>query len=283
VTRHIKDEESALSKEIHFGALLLVTIGLGVLLFVGANIFLQQRFSTTESDDIVCIEPAVLVVDASANFLCEVPIVISTPEASISPSPQDTNTPSVIPSETASTSPSSIPTASNKPSQTPTTASPIEPSVVLNPDADLKYAQYSKSPKTGSKIGTLKLKELNKSMPLVEGSGKSSLKLGAGHYIGSVFPGVKDNSVVAGHRETVFRSLGKLEIGHRVIATTSEGTFTYQVTETRIVDDSDRTVIVPTDEATLTLITCYPFEAYGPKPKRYIVSAQLISSTLKNN
>lgn len=280
VTKHIKDEESALSKEIHFAALALIIFGLGFLVFVAANIFIQQRFSTTESDDIVCIEPAVLVVDASANFSCEVPvqdvpIVIETPEASISATPQVSDTPSVMPSETTS--------AISMPSAAPTTAVPAKPSTVLKPDANLKYAQYSKTPKVGSKTGTLRFKELSKSMPIIEGTSRSSLKSGAGHYIESVLPGIKDNSVIAGHRETVFRSLGKLKIGHRVIATTSEGTFTYQVTETRIVDDSDRTVIVPTDEATLTLITCYPFEAYGPKPQRYIVSAQLISSVLKKN
>ena len=277
VTRHIKDEESALSKEIHFGALLLVASGLGVLLFVGVNIFLQQRFSTTESDDIVCQAPAVLVEDELANLTCEVPIVIATPEVSSEPSPLVTSTPSSKPIEAASSSPIGTPSA------TPTTTTPAEPSIALNPDANLKYAQYSKMPKVGSKIGTLRFKELGKSMPIIEGTNKSSLKIGAGHYTGSVLPGAMDNTVIAGHRETVFRSLGKLKIGHRIITTTSAGTFTYQVTGTRIVDEDDRTVIVPTDEATLTLTTCYPFEAYGPKPQRYIVSAQLIRSTLKNN
>lgn len=263
VTKDFENKESALSKEIHFGALVLVASGLGVLLYVAASIFFQQRSSTTESDFIVCKKPAVLIVDASANYSCEVPSVVIAPLASVSPSPQTTNNPS--------------------PSATVATTAPAEPSALLNPDKNLSYAIYSKSLKVGSKIGTLRLKELNKSMPIVEGTGRSSLKLGAGHYVDSVLPGVKDNSVIAGHRETVFKSLGKLKVGHHVIAKTSAGTFTYKVTGTRIVDDNDRTVIVPTTEATLTLITCYPFEAYGPKPQRYIVSAQLISSTLKKN
>lgn len=289
VTKHAEEKESALSKEIHFGALVLVASGLGVLLFVGASIFFQQRTSATESDDVVCIAPAVLVVDASGNYSCETTNVISSPTMPASTSPQITisqspvPSPSDIPIAVPTTAPSL--TSDAKPSATPsptvTTSVPVEPSSLLNPDGNLSYAKYSKSPKVKSKIGTLKLKELNKSMPIIEGSGKSSLKLGAGHYVDSVLPGMKDNSVIAGHRETVFRSLGKLKIGHHVIATTSAGTFTYQVTGTRIVDDEDRTVIVPTTEATLTLITCYPFEAYGPKPQRYIVSAQLISSKLK--
>ena len=247
VTKHIADKESALSKEIHFGALVLVASGLGVLLFVGASIFFQQQTSTPESDDVVCIEPAVLVVDAYANYSCEVPSVAIAPTRSVSPLPVVTDSPITSPA----------------PSATKTSASEVEPSAFIQPDKTLIYAQYTKAPKVGKKIGTLRLKELNKSMPIIEGSDKKSLKLGAGHYVNSVLPGVKDNSVIAGHRETVFKNLGKLKVGHHVIAKTSAGTFTYKVTGTRIVDDEDRTVIVPTTEATLTLITCYPFEAYG--------------------
>lgn len=258
MTNHFKDGASAQNKTVHVSALALIVAGLGVLAYVITNIFLQQRFSASESSDTICQKPAVLVIDATANYSCEFPI--ATPTSIVSDTPTAT--------------------ASQSPSPTVSSLIPAKPNVLLRPDANLDYAQYSKSPKVESKIGTLKFKELNKSMPMVEGTEKSSLKLGAGHFIGSVLPGVKDNTVIAGHRETVFKSLGKLKIGHRVIAVTSAGTFTYQVTGTRIVDADDRTVIVPTDEAILTLITCYPFEAYGPKPQRYIVSAQLINSVL---
>ena len=261
VPKGVQDKESALSKEIHFGALFLLISGLGVLAIAVASIFINQRTSATESDYIVCEKPAILVVDVYANYSCEVPSDPTAPRVSVLPSPTGANSPS----------PSAIKTA----------ATEVEPSAFIQPDKTLIYAQYTKAPKVGKKIGTLRLKELNKSMPLIEGSDRKSLKLGAGHYVNSVLPGAKDNSVIAGHRETVFKSLGKLKVGHHVIATTSAGTFTYIVTGTRIVDDEDRTVIVPTTDATLTLITCYPFEAYGPKPQRYIVSAKLISSKIK--
>ena len=260
VPKGTQDKESALNREIHFGALFLLISGLVVLGIAVASIFFNQRTSTSESDYIICKKPAVLVVDVYANYSCEIPSVTNAPATSVLPSPKI-----ISPSPTASTA----------------NLIPVESNTLLKPDAVLIYARYSKSPKVMSKIGTLRLKELNKSMPIVEGTERKSLKLGAGHYVNSVLPGVRDNSVIAGHRETVFKSLGKLKIGHHVIATTSAGTFTYKVTGTRIVDDEDRTVIVPTTDATLTLITCYPFEAYGPKPQRYIVSAKLISSKLK--
>jgi hypothetical protein len=39
---------------------------------------------------------------------------------------------------------------------------------------------------------------------------------------------------------------------------------------------NDRTVIVPTTDAILTLSTCYPFRFVGNAPKRYIVQAGLV-------
>ncbi len=56
---------------------------------------------------------------------------------------------------------------------------------------------------------------------------------------------------------------------------TSAGIFTYKVNGTRIVHKDDKTVIVPTNHAVLTLTTCYPFNVIGNAPDRYIVSADL--------
>jgi sortase A len=39
-------------------------------------------------------------------------------------------------------------------------------------------------------------------------------------------------------------------------------------------------VIVPTDSATLTLSTCYPFRFIGSAPKRFIVTGVLAPSEL---
>jgi sortase A len=91
-------------------------------------------------------------------------------------------------------------------------------------------------------------------------------------------PGVKDNSVISGHRDTVFSNLGKVKIGARIVITVESGRYVYQVERIRIVSSNDRTVIVPTEEATLTLSTCYPFIFVGNAPERYIVVAKLLSS-----
>lgn len=129
--------------------------------------------------------------------------------------------------------------------------------------------------KHGDYIGTLTIPHLKKSVPIFEGTDPISLKKGAGHYEKSVFPGVEDNSVIAGHRDSVFSNFGILKRGDLLIVKTTYGKFTYIISSFRIVDGDDRTVIVPTDRATLTLSTCYPFHFVGSAPQRFIVSAYL--------
>jgi sortase A len=42
---------------------------------------------------------------------------------------------------------------------------------------------------------------------------------------------------------------------------------------TRVVPPTDVSVIEPTDEPALTLVTCYPFDYVGSAPERFIVRA----------
>ncbi len=131
--------------------------------------------------------------------------------------------------------------------------------------------------KLGEVIGIITIPKLSETYPIVQGTDDKSLKAGVGHYVNSVMPGVKDNTVLAGHRDTVFSKIGKLKIGDFIVIKTSSGTFNYSVTGTRIVQANDKTVIVPTPTATLTLSTCYPFYYIGSAPDRYIVSAKLVN------
>lgn len=139
---------------------------------------------------------------------------------------------------------------------------------------------YSPYPKVGDVIGTISLPSLNQKLPIIEGTDDRELKRGVGHYVGSVLPGIRDNSVLAGHRDSVFSNLGKLSLGDPIIVRTAAGQFTYKVKKFRIVMADDRTVIVPTPSAVLTLSTCYPFRFIGNAPKRYIVSADLVQADL---
>lgn len=124
-------------------------------------------------------------------------------------------------------------------------------------------------------LGTITIPSIHKTSNIFEGTDTASLAKGVGHFVQSVMPGATDNSVLAGHRDTVFAHLGQVKIGSTVLVTTQQGNFSYLVTKIRIVGKDDRTVIVPTPIATLTLSTCYPFIFFGDAPKRYIVVAEL--------
>ena len=139
-------------------------------------------------------------------------------------------------------------------------------------------AIYPVYPSEGDNIGSLIIPTLKRKLPILQGTNGEELKKGVGHFTQSVLPGEKDNCVLSGHRDTVFRQIGNLKIGDQLIVQTYAGTFTYEVNGTRIVHENDKTVIVPTEHAVLTLTTCYPFNAVGNAPDRYIVSAVLIKS-----
>lgn len=130
---------------------------------------------------------------------------------------------------------------------------------------------------SGTYIGVIQIASLNLRVNIFEGTGSKALSKGAGHYVKSVMPGESDNSVIAGHRDTVFASLGRIKLGAPILITTRDGTFFYRVESTRIVDKNDRSVIVPTESATVTLSTCYPFRFVGNAPKRFIVSALMVA------
>lgn len=124
-------------------------------------------------------------------------------------------------------------------------------------------------------IGTLSIPALGSNLPVFEGTNEDELEKGVGHFAQSVLPGESDNCVLSGHRDTVFRKLGELKIGDLLVVSTSAGEFTYAISNTRIVDADDRTVIVPAPHALLTLSTCYPFYFVGDAPQRYIITADL--------
>lgn len=129
---------------------------------------------------------------------------------------------------------------------------------------------------TPRRIGSLYIPALKQKFPVYEGTGVNELRKGVGHYSRSVMPGQNDNCVLSGHRDTVFTRLGRLKKGNRLVVTTSAGRFTYRIRRIRIVDKEDRTVIVPTNHAVLTVTTCYPFRYIGSAPKRYVLSADLV-------
>ena len=157
------------------------------------------------------------------------------------------------------------------------------PTPVVNKTVKEKVSQeqvlYPTRPRKGEEIGELYIPNLDATLPIFHGTEEDELEKGVGHFAGSVLPGENDNSVLSGHRDTVFRKLGEVGQGDLLIVRTSAGEFTYKVRKVRIVDADDRTVIVPKPRATLTVTTCYPFSFIGDAPERYILVANLVTET----
>lgn len=141
---------------------------------------------------------------------------------------------------------------------------------------------YVDMPKVGDYMGDLHIPKLEATLPIIHGTNEDELEKGVDHFAESVLPGEDDNSVLSGHRDTVFRRLGEVGKGDLLTVTTAAGEFTYKVMRVRIVDKDDRTVIVPKPKATLTVTTCYPFNYIGDAPKRYILVASLVEEQLNN-
>ena len=114
----------------------------------------------------------------------------------------------------------------------------------------------------------------NVDMIVLAGATGRTLAFGPGHVLASAAPGSTGNSVIVGHRDSHFGFLKLLSIGDVLNVETVKGEkHTYRVTAAKIVHQSDMAVMASTSESTLTLITCYPFDAVMPGgPLRYVVS-----------
>jgi sortase A len=108
-----------------------------------------------------------------------------------------------------------------------------------------------------------------------EGVDARTLRGAVGHIPGTALPGEHGNAGFAAHRDTFFGPLKSVRKGDEVIVTTALGVYRYTVTGTRIVEPEDLTVLDPTSEALLTLVTCYPFDYIGSAPQRFVVRAAL--------
>jgi sortase A len=134
----------------------------------------------------------------------------------------------------------------------------------------------------GDYLGTISIPSIGLKAGIYEGTGDDQLKKGVGHYRQSVLPGESDNSVLSAHRDTFFSKLGRVAKGDEIVINMGDRSYLYIINRSKIVARNDRTVIVPTPTATLTLSTCYPFNYVGAAPKRFIVTALLKSGNPKS-
>ena len=112
---------------------------------------------------------------------------------------------------------------------------------------------------------------------LAGGSGRT-LAFGPGHLSASAMPGETGNAIIGGHRDTHFQFLRNVEVGELLgIETTRGQRHIYKVVGVDIVDSRKGSLVLDTDAAMLTLVTCYPFDALeAGGPLRYVVTARMM-------
>jgi len=125
----------------------------------------------------------------------------------------------------------------------------------------------------GSLVGRITVPRLRLSSVVLEGDDNKVLEVAVGHVPGTALPGEAGNVALAGHRDTVFRELRAVHQGDTIALATPRGDYRYRVESVEVVSPDDVAVLKPTAAATLTLVTCYPFNYIGAAPWRFVVRA----------
>jgi sortase A len=124
-------------------------------------------------------------------------------------------------------------------------------------------------------IALLNIPKIHLEVPVFDGTEDLTLNRGVGRILGTARIGQRGNLGIAGHRDGFFRGLKDVAPGDVVELVLRRQTLAYVVDTIQIVNPEDVRVLRPTPNATLTLVTCYPFYFVGSAPQRYIVSASV--------
>ena len=119
------------------------------------------------------------------------------------------------------------------------------------------------------------IKSIGVDAPIVQGDDWEQLKKGVGHHLRSANPGERGNMVLSAHNDVfgeIFRNLEKAELKDEILVYSGSRVFRYVATQKRVIEPTEVSVMYPTSDPTLTLITCYP---YLVDNKRIVVIAEL--------
>ena len=125
-------------------------------------------------------------------------------------------------------------------------------------------------------VGKIEIPAVGIATRVLESDDARILRLSVGHIPGTAVLGPSGNVGLAGHSNTFFRPLRKVNVGDEIRYSTAAGTFTYRVVSLRVVLPNAIEVLNSTPQPTLTLVTCYPFNSKSPAPQRLIVHAEMV-------
>ncbi|HEU0019706.1 MAG TPA: class E sortase [Thermoleophilaceae bacterium] len=143
--------------------------------------------------------------------------------------------------------------------------------------ADPPRRVIERMPLPGDAIAEIEIPSIDVAEFVIEGTGTDDLRKGPGHYPDTPLPGGRGTTAIAGHRTTYgapFRDIDKLKRGQRILVDTPTARYVYRVTENRIVDDSDLSVLDPVGYRQLILSACHPLYS---ATQRVIVFARQVA------
>jgi len=132
-------------------------------------------------------------------------------------------------------------------------------------------------------LAIMSIASLDLKVPVYNGTDEINLNRGAGRIESTAWIDSPGNLGIAGHRDGFFRVLKDIELGDSIDMLTHQGKTEFVVSSIVIVDPTDVSVLAPTDDSTITLVTCYPFYFVGHAPKRYIVKGELLSNQVNKS
>ncbi len=173
--------------------------------------------------------------------------------------------------------PSPSPEVNNPPENHSSTQGNSDSNIRMN----LETKKLYKHPKWGTIWATLKIPDIGLEAPIYHGDTPEMIDAGIGHYAGSYFPGEGASVIFASHNSKEhFMYLPQLHVGSQVIVEAVYGTLVYEVTSTKIIQDTDTASLpIQTDEEILMMYTCYPMGTNEYKVQRYVVYSKLVSES----
>jgi sortase A len=121
--------------------------------------------------------------------------------------------------------------------------------------SQLNFPIPTPAPEHGIRI---QISAIDVDAPIVHGDDWEQLKKGVAHNAASANPGQHGNVVLSGHNDVfgeVFRYLERLKPGDEIVVYTSRRSYTYVVSGWELVEPTQVEVMVPTLDATVTLIS----------------------------
>lgn len=134
-----------------------------------------------------------------------------------------------------------------------------------------------RKPLPGDAIAKIGIPAIGVEEYVVEGTDTDDLRKGPGRYPDTPYFGERGTAAIAGHRTTYgapFRDIDKLRRGQVIYLETPTHRYTYRVTDNRIVDDQDLSVLDPVGHRQLILSACHPLYSAA---QRVVVFARQVS------